>query len=41
MRALFTGHPGYPVVWEGAAIVGTLAALSIALTTRLFNHEVS
>jgi ABC-2 type transport system permease protein len=41
MRALFTGHPGYPVVWEGAVIVGTLAAVSIALTTRLFNHEVS
>jgi ABC-2 type transport system permease protein len=41
MRALFTGHPGDPVVWQGAVILATLAVLSIALTTRLFNREVS
>jgi ABC-2 type transport system permease protein len=41
MRALFTDHPGAAVVWQGAVIVSTLAVLSIALTTRLFNHEIS
>ncbi len=41
MRALFEGHPGNPVVWQGAIIVSALAVVSITLTTRLFSHEVS
>jgi ABC-2 type transport system permease protein len=41
MRALFTGHPGEPVVWEAAIILAGIAVASTAMTTRLWSHEIS
>ena len=38
MRSLFAGHPGQPVVWEGALIVGLLMASAIAWATWKFSR---
>ncbi|MCG8915964.1 ABC transporter permease [Actinokineospora sp. PR83] len=39
-RALFTGSPGDPVVWQGMLIVIALAALSVFWATRMFAKQI-
>jgi len=39
-RALFTGHPGDPSVWQGGLILVVLAFLASVWSTRLFAHRV-
>jgi ABC-2 type transport system permease protein len=41
MRALFASDIGSPAVWQGALIIGALAAASVLWSSRLFNREVS
>lgn len=36
MRALFAGHPGDRVVWEGALVVVALTIVALTWSTRLF-----
>jgi ABC-2 type transport system permease protein len=36
MRALFAGHPGQDVVWEGAVVIVALAAVGFSWSTSLF-----
>lgn len=39
-RALFTGNPGDPSVWEGSLILVVLATLAVVWSTRLFARRV-
>ncbi len=39
-RALFTGAPGDPVVWQGMIIIVVLAALTVTWATRMFAKQV-
>jgi ABC-2 type transport system permease protein len=41
IRALFTGHAGDDVVWQGALIITVLAAVSVVLSSRLFNRKIA
>jgi ABC-2 type transport system permease protein len=41
IRALFTGHAGDDVVWQGALIITALAAISVVLSSKLFNHKIA
>ena len=41
MRALFEGHIGEAVVWQGALIVTAVAAVTVLLSSRLFSREIS
>jgi ABC-2 type transport system permease protein len=39
IRALYAGHPGQPVVWEGAVVVAALAAIGIGWSSWLFQRS--
>lgn len=41
IRALFTGHAGDDVVWQGALIITLLAAVSVVLSSKLFNRKIA
>jgi ABC-2 type transport system permease protein len=41
MRSLFTGHIGAAVVWEAFAILAGLAAVAVALSSRVFSREIA
>jgi ABC-2 type transport system permease protein len=41
IRALFTGHAGDDVVWQGALIITVLAALCVVLSSKLFNRKIA
>jgi ABC-2 type transport system permease protein len=41
IRALFTGHAGDDVVWQGALIITALAAVSVVLSSKLFNRKIA
>jgi ABC-2 type transport system permease protein len=40
MRALFDGHIGDPVVWQGVTIIGVVTLATVVLSARLFNKEI-
>ena len=40
MRALFRGELSDPAVWQGAGIVGVLAALTVVWSARLFSRTI-
>jgi ABC-2 type transport system permease protein len=41
IRALFTGNAGDDVVWQGALIITVLAAISVVLSSKLFNRKIA
>jgi ABC-2 type transport system permease protein len=41
IRALFTGHAGDDVVWQGALIITVLAMISVVLSSKLFNRKIA
>jgi len=41
MRALFSGHLGDHVVWQGALIISALSMATVLWSSRLFNREIS
>lgn len=41
MRAIFLGHAGAPVVWQGAVILAGLAAVAVLASSRLFTREIA
>lgn len=41
IRALFTGHAGDDVVWQGALIITALAVVSVVLSSKLFNRKIA
>jgi ABC-2 type transport system permease protein len=41
LRALFNGHPGDAVVWQGALIITVLTAASVLWSSRLFNRKIA
>jgi ABC-2 type transport system permease protein len=36
LRALFAGHLGQPVVWQGLLVVASMTCLAVAWSARLF-----
>lgn len=41
MRAIFQGHAGAQVVWEGGVILAGLAAMAVVASSRLFTREIA
>jgi ABC-2 type transport system permease protein len=41
MRAIFQGHAGAQVVWEGGVILAGLAAMAVVASSRLFSREIA
>jgi len=41
MRAIFQGHIGAAVVWEASIILAGLAAIAVAVSSRLFTREIA
>jgi ABC-2 type transport system permease protein len=41
MRAIFQGHVGAQVVWEASVILAGVAAIAVALSSRLFSREIT
>lgn len=41
MRAIFQGHAGAQVVWEGGVILAGLAGLAVVTSSRLFTREIA
>jgi ABC-2 type transport system permease protein len=41
MRAIFQGHAGAQVVWEGGIILAGLAAMAVVASSRLFTREIA
>jgi len=41
MRAIFQGHIGAQVVWEALVILAAVAALAVAVSSRLFTREIA
>lgn len=41
MRAIFQGHAGAQVVWEGGVILAGLAAVAVVASSRLFTREIA
>ncbi len=41
MRAIFQGHIGTSVVWQGTLIMGLAALVTLVLSSRLFSREIA
>lgn len=41
MRAIFQGHAGAQVVWEGGVILAGLATMAVLASSRLFTREIA
>jgi ABC-2 type transport system permease protein len=41
MRAIFQGHTGSHVVWQGSLILAGLALVAVVLSSRLFSREIA
>lgn len=41
MRAVFAGQFGTPVVWQASLILGALAVVAVAASSRLFSREIA
>lgn len=41
MRAIFQGHAGAQVVWEGGVILAGLATMAVVASSRLFTREIA
>jgi ABC-2 type transport system permease protein len=41
MRAIFEGHIGTNVVWQGSLVMGVVALVTLVLSSRLFSREIA
>ncbi len=41
MRAIFQGHIGTSVVWQGSLIMAVVAVVTLVLSSRLFSREIA
>jgi hypothetical protein len=41
MRAIFEGNIGAQVVWEAVLILAGVAAVTVAVSSRLFTREIA
>jgi branched-subunit amino acid transport protein len=40
MREIFQGHIGAQVVWQALVILAGVAAVTVAISSRLFSREI-